>query len=272
MTASEHALLAERGWVALPPSPEIAAWVAAARPLAERILTDPEHLRAWLRCGGTWFAGVNVMPNGPDGAVPEARVPPLDGTAIRLAEALVAPWPMAWDRAQISVCYPGYPQPWDGESEAAFRFRLKRDAAHVDGLLPETGADGRRIRRPAERHAVILGIPLGEAHPEAAPMVVWEGSHRLIRDALAERLAGGAPADWARADVTEAYTAARARAFESCRRVPVTVPPGGAYLVHRLAVHGVAPWTAPDGPPRAIAYFRPEPPHELGPRWWLEGR
>lgn len=268
---TDHAAaLAERGWIALPPSPDVTAWVAAARPVAERILADPEQRRAWLRCGGTWFAGVGVFPNGPDGAARAEGVPPLGGPPVRLAEAIVGGAPIRWDRAQISVCFPGYPQPSEGESDAAFRFRLRRDAAHVDGLLPETGPDGRRIRRPGERHAFILGIPLGATHPRAAPLVVWEGSHRLIRAALAERLSGLAPEAWPGADVTEAYTGARARAFETCRRVPVTVPEGGACLVHRLAVHGVAPWTAPEGPPRAIAYFRPEPPAPLGPRWWLE--
>jgi len=44
---------------------------------------------------------------------------------------------------------------------------------------------------------------------------------------------------------------------------PAEIAPGEAYLVHRFALHGVAPWdedakAGPDG--RMIAYFRPELP------------
>ena len=64
-------------------------------------------------------------------------------------------------------------------------------------------------------------------------------------------------------DVTEIYHAARREAFETCRRVEITARPGEAYVVHRLALHGVAPWrdgtpAGPDG--RMIAYLRPELP------------
>ncbi len=71
-------------------------------------------------------------------------------------------------------------------------------------------------------------------------------------------------------DVTEAYHAARREVFETCARVVVHARPGEAYLIHRLALHGVAPWRAgakapPEG--RMIAYFRPE----IGsPADWIE--
>ena len=41
-----------------------------------------------------------------------------------------------YHKAQLSVIFPGYPKPRTGDSEAAFEYRRKRDAAHVDGLLP----------------------------------------------------------------------------------------------------------------------------------------
>ena len=41
-----------------------------------------------------------------------------------------------YHKAQLSVIFPGYPKPRIGDSEAAFEYRRKRDAAHVDGLLP----------------------------------------------------------------------------------------------------------------------------------------
>lgn len=254
-----------RGWTVLGPCPETRAWVEAAAPLARRIWEDPEQRAAWLRCGGTWFAGVNVFPNGPDGAAPEHGVPPLSGLAVRFLAERLGLAGVAFDAAQISVTFPGYPRPWDGESEAAFRFRATRDAAHVDGLL----RDAERRRTLGETHGFVLGLPLGEAHPDAAPLVVWEGSHEIMRRAFRARFAGIAPEDWGGEDVTEAYAAARRAAFESCPRVPVRARPGEAILLHRLALHGVAPWTAPDGPPRAIAYFRPDPYPGAKPDWWL---
>jgi len=255
-----------RGWAVMPPDPAIAAWAAAARPLADEALADPEARAAWLRCGGTWFAGVNVFPNGPDGGVPAHGVPPLAGAAVDFIAARLGLAGLTWDTAQISVCYPGYPQPWAGESAAAFGYRAKRDAAHVDGLT----RDPARRRRLGERHGFILGLPLTETPPEAAPFVVWEGSHETMRAAFRARLAGIPPERWGDEDVTDAYWEARRRVFETCRRVPIAAEPGQAVLTHRLAVHGVAPWAAPEGPPRAIAYFRPDPFPGADPHWWLE--
>ncbi len=91
----------------------------------------------------------------------------------------------------------------------------------------------------------------------------------VVREALREALAGVSPERWDEVDVTEAYHAARRRCFEELPRVEVSVPAGASYLVHRLALHGVAPWTAPDGPPRAVAYFRPEPKRPISSDWWL---
>ncbi|MEO0822612.1 MAG: hypothetical protein AAF074_19565 [Pseudomonadota bacterium] len=254
------------GYTVFGPDEPTRAWAAAARPLAERIARDPAETERWLRCAGTWFAGVNVFPNGPEGSVPEAGIPPLAGAAVTfLAEALgIALGPdgagrLSLEPAQISVCYPGYPAaPMAGESEAAFRFRRNRDGAHVDGLQ----RDAQRRRNIGEAHAFLLGLPLAPAPPGGAPFVVWQGSHHLVREALAARLAGLAPEAWPAEDVTEAYTAVRRRIFDECPRIALTAPPGGAYLVHRLALHGMAPW--PEGvagaPARMIAYFRPELP------------
>ena len=68
-------------------------------------------------------------------------------------------------------------------------------------------------------------------------------------------------ASWAEVDVTEVYQAARRQVFERCKRVSVHAQPGEAYVVHRLALHGVTPWqSGADAPEegRIIAYFRPE--------------
>jgi hypothetical protein len=57
--------------------------------------------------------------------------------------------------------------------------------------------------------------------------------------------------------------------FEACPRVALTAKPGEAYVVHRLALHGCAPWQGgaqtEDG--RMIIYFRPQ---YDSPEPWLE--
>jgi hypothetical protein len=163
-------------------------------------------------------------------------------------------------RAQVSVCYPGYPQPSPQESEAAFRFRLKRDAAHVDGLLAEGPEKRRTLKEP---HAYILGVALTAQSAGAAPLTVWEGSHHIMRCMFGEAFTGHAPETWATIDVTQAYQEARRAVFASCGRVELPLLPGEAVLLHRHLVHGVAPWgetaqASEDG--RMIAYFRPEFP------------
>lgn len=209
--------------------------------------------------------GVNALPNTATGAIPEAGVPPLGGPPIAFVSETLE-LDIALDRAQVSVVFPGYPQRSAGEAEAAYRFRRERDAAHVDGV---TRREGRR-RRLGELHGFILGVPLIDAPADAAPLVVWEGSHEVVRRALRARLAGVPPVRWAEEDLTEAYVAARRECFETCRRVAVPARPGEAYLIHRLALHGVAPWTAEPAGARMIAYFRPQAFPGASPEWWLE--
>jgi hypothetical protein len=241
-------LAAAAGWRRIGPDPRIAAWAAAALPIARRAIADSPD--PW-RCGGTWFAGVDALPNAPTGEIGGV---PLPATVLDALPVI----PATWHRAQLSTLQPGYPKPWPGEAEPAFRYRLTRDAAHVDGLLP-IGPDRRRMLR--EPHAFILGLALTEADPEAAPLVVWEGSHEVVRRALAAVLRPHPVADWPGIDLTDAYHAARREVFAQCRRVALPVRPGEALLLHRLVLHGMAPWAegasaAPEG--RINAYFRPE--------------
>ena len=161
------------------------------------------------------------------------------------------------DRGQISVTYPGYPRPGAGDSPANFRFRRDRDAAHVDGLLP-IGPDRRRHLR--EPHGWILGLPLTACSGGAAPLVVWEGSHEIMARAFRKALAGHDPRDWPDIDLTIPYHAARHQVFASCKRIVLEGRPGQAHLLHRLTLHGVAPWAeTANAPPegRAVLYFRP---------------
>ncbi|HEU0223031.1 MAG TPA: hypothetical protein VFR34_12585, partial [Paracoccaceae bacterium] len=175
----DPAAFAERGWCRLGPDPALLAWVEHVRPVAAGLART--HRAQWLRAAGTWFAGVNILPNDPSGAVTSG--PPLPpGLTARIARLTGFPaW--EWDQGQISICHPGYPGRDPAESEAAFRYRRDRDAAHLDGLLAEGTAKRRFLR---EHHAFLLGIPLTETSPGAAPFVLWEGSHRLMRAAFAE--------------------------------------------------------------------------------------
>lgn len=247
--------LADKGWTLFPVDPALARWAATARAAAlDRIANDTAHRDAWLDCEGTWFVGVDTLPNDPSGAVPGG--PPLAGAAFDAVTDSYGTLPL--HAGQVSITYPGYPRPRKGESAAALRYRRNRDAAHVDGLHAQ-GPD--RRRHLLERHAYILGLPLSRADAGASPLVVWEGSHHILRRAFAEALAGTAPADWHKVDLTEPYQSARREVFESCARVPLLANPGMATLVHRLALHGVAPWdegAEAEEVGRMIAYFRPE--------------
>lgn len=258
MTAGAAADLAAQfardGHLRLPYDPDAARWAEAACQSAARITRAPKQIATWLRCAGTWFAGVDVLDNAPDGSV--AGVP-LVGPACALLDHLGL-MPARWHAGQVSVVYRGYPRPREGESETAARYRMRRDAAHVDGLLP-VGPNRARVLR--EAHGFILGLPLNETAPDAGPLVVWSGSHRIIGPALAQVLSGHPPAHWGSVDLTAAYRAARRQCFETCARVPLPARPGQAILLHRHLLHGMAPWpdTVPDhtGLGRMIAYFRP---------------
>ena len=237
------------GYVILPADPAVANWAAAAHPVAIGVAADPAQQVRWLRHGQTWFVGVDALPNAPDGSFGGV---PLGGgwrSHVQL--------PQNWHRAQLSVVYPGYPGRDAAETDAAHQFRMTRDAAHLDGLLAD-GPDRRRHLR--EPHAFVLGIGLNRVGPGASPLVVWEGSQHLIRAAFAAAYAGTDPQGWAKVDVTDMYQRVRAQVFATCPRRVIEPGPGQAVLVHRLTIHGVAPWTPgatcpPEG--RMIAYFRP---------------
>lgn len=243
-----------RGWVKFGPDPKLLTWVNATRETALQTTQDPTHIANWLRHDKTWFAGVNALPNDGLGRVPGGV--PLAGGGVNFLQDMGLWKPL--DRAQVSVMYPGYPG-FDGtESEAAFRYRKNRDAAHVDGLLPE-GPDRRRYLR--EPHSFVLGIPMVETSGQASPMVVWDKSHEIMRAAFRGVLENVPQQDWANCDLTDAYHAARKRCFETCERIEIPAQPGESYILHRLCLHGIAPWGADAKAPvegRVIAYFRPD--------------
>lgn len=249
-----HDTFLDQGFLRFAADEASLAWARHARPVAAAAARDPAQAH-WLRCGGTWFVGVDALANDATGRLPGG--PAWDGAAAAfVANSLGFRLPL--HRAQVSVCYPGYPQPSPEETAAAHEFRRKRDAAHVDGLHAEGPAKRRHLKEP---HAYILGIALSEQSPDAAPLTVWKGSHRIMGRMFAEALGAHEPGHWHAIDLTEPYQAARREAFLTCERMALPTRPGEAVLVHRHLVHGVAPWgeqatASPEG--RMIAYFRPE--------------
>ena len=244
-----------KGWCRFGLDPSLARWVEHVLPVAREAVWSEDNA-SWLRCGGTWFAGVNVLPNDETGRVGDSGA--LRGKAVDFIGRSLGLSEFEWDRGQVSVCYPYYPQPMPSETAGAFRYRRLRDAAHVDGLLPEGPHRRRHLR---EYHGFILGIPMVDFGPDASPFVVWEGSHELMRAAFAERFGNRPPDRWGDEDITAVYHKARREAFANCRRIAIAATPGESFVVHRLALHGVAPWAesavaGDDG--RMICYFRPE--------------
>ena len=93
-----------RGWRRVTGS-GIAAWAAAAWPVAREAVAGSGL--PW-RCGGTWFVGLDALPNGPDGRMGEAEFP--------WQEVGLEPVPL--HPAQLSVTREGYPRQGEEESES----------------------------------------------------------------------------------------------------------------------------------------------------------
>lgn len=255
---------AKRGWKAFAPETATLDWVTHAKMDAVRALRDPD-LTKWYECEDTWFVGLDALANDAAGRV--AGSAPLSGAGVDFVSVTCGGWPDL-HRGQVSGVFPGYPRPRAGETEAGFRYRLNRCAAHVDGVL---GVGQPKRRFVQEPHAFILGIVLTQAEASAAPLVVWEGSHLIMKAAFRRAFDAASSDDPETVDVTDIYQSARREVFETCPRVVVHGPPGAAFVVHRLALHGVAPWepgaqSDPEG--RLIAYFRP--PMAGGTRAWVD--
>lgn len=238
-------MLARDGFQCFPPEARVLRWVKEAFRSGLELSRDPDCRAQNLRHGNTWFVGVDVLPNTVDGSLNGV---PLDGTWRDVVPGL----PL--HRAQLSIIYAGYPRRDPGQSASNHAFRVKRAAAHVDGLLP-IGPDRRRFLR--EPHAYILGLPLNDV--VAAPTCVWRGSHKIMTRAFEQAAACQSISD---VDLTDIYADARRAVFEQCDPVPMIVKPGGAFVIHRHALHGTDPWPTgvadPTGQGRMIAFFRPD--------------
>ena len=68
------------GWAKFPFDPQIAAWAKAAKLYADAVIADQKMQKLWLQCEGTWFVGVDALPNDPAGRLGDSV--PLAGTAV----------------------------------------------------------------------------------------------------------------------------------------------------------------------------------------------
>ena len=110
---------------------------------------------------------------------------------------------------------------------AAFKYRLKKAAAHVDGLHP-IGKE--KIRKLKEQHAFILGIPVTLSSKKASPLVVWEGSQKIVKHYFKKSLSNVDPNDWGNIDLTTLYHQARREIFQSCTKVEIHATTGESYI------------------------------------------
>ncbi len=98
---------AAQGWLAFGQDAAVETWAASVLPAARRAVSDPANA-FWLRCGGTWFVGVDALPNDASGRVDGG--PPLDGAAMRFIRSFPE-MRRPLHRAQLSVCYPAIRSP-----------------------------------------------------------------------------------------------------------------------------------------------------------------
>ena len=242
----------DTGWIKFDFDHRVAHWANVANSKITSKLKNKTIFENNLTCQGTWFVGVDALDNNPDGALGET---PLSGpfeTLMKSSEVCDL------HSAQVSIIFEGYPKPRDQESQSSFNFRLKRDAAHVDGLIADFPGGPRKLKEP---HAYVLGIPINQAPKGASPVVVWEGSHQLMAKAFERFFLNRKPEEWRDLDVREVYSETRKSVFEKCKRRVLHANLGESYVIHRLCLHGISPWepqTKNFSEGRKIAYFRPE--------------
>ena len=246
-----------KGWVKFDYNATIDNWVNQARPFVKQAMEHDDN-QHWWRCGNTWFVGVNLLPNDNQGNIGDGF---LSGEVNDFIQQYFIMPEKGFDRAQISTCVPGYPQPSVNESGTAFNFRLNKDAAHVDGVLP---INKRRFLQ--EYHAFILGIPLTDIDINTSPFVIWEQSHSIIEQTFSQRFNNIPYHQWQHEDITECYKSARQQVLDSCKRRVIEAKVGEVYFAHRLSVHGMTRWKQTENTSehnkttksnRTICYFRP---------------
>tara|TARA_B100001057_G_scaffold375264_1_gene380039 strand:- start:276 stop:1109 length:834 start_codon:yes stop_codon:yes gene_type:complete len=219
-----------------------------------------------LRCGSTWFVGTNFLDNSSNGSIgAKLMSKKIFGNILKKFGSNIK----YWDKGQVSICWPGYPKKDAKETEKSFNFRIKRFASHIDGIIP-FGSKKRRFAK--EFHAFILGFPIQNNCLECAPLVVWEGSHKIFRNFFKEIYEGVTSNKISSIDITELYNECRKKVFTNCEVKKIIPQFNQPYLLDRHILHGIHNWkeknniklntknnrslnSISDG--RVIIYFRP---------------
>lgn len=243
----------QNGWCKFAADEQILEWTEHAQPAVKSAIKDT-HNQHWFRYQNTWFVGVNALPNDSYGRV--LGGPPLQGAAANFIQQKLGRDISKLDQAQISAMYPGYPKPSETEPTASFNYRVKRDAAHVDGLLRESNGTARYAQ---EFHEYILAISMTHNDSGSSPFVVWQGSHNLFNAEFSRFFDGYSTDQIAKMDLSECYKSIRKTVFNTCKRVELPLKYGECVVAHRMLLHGTAPWQEDinDNQPRILCFFRP---------------
>ena len=68
-------LFGDKGYIEFKYEEQIAKWAEFAEKKGNEILANPNQLAKWLQCEGTWFVGVDVLPNDSKGNFEEVKFP-----------------------------------------------------------------------------------------------------------------------------------------------------------------------------------------------------
>ena len=241
-------------------------WIAEAKEQLETKFHQKLYDYNDLRCGSTWFVGANFLDNSSNGNIGTKSMSKIFFSNI---SKKFGPNIKYWDKAQVSICWPGYPKKDAKETKKSYDFRIKRFASHIDGIIP-FGSKKRRFAK--EFHAFILGFPLHNNCLDCAPLVLWEGSHKIFRNFFKEIYEGISFNKISNIDITELYNESRKKVFKNCEVKKITPQFKQPYLLDRHVLHGIDEWrekknvkcspknhrllnSLSDG--RIIVYFRP---------------
>lgn len=252
------------GWVKFCSDKRLLNWLDSLQKNCDIDSLYPRHDYHHLwRCDGTWFVGVDTIPNDHHGIVRQSL--PLDGSIIDFIKQHLWQRPQ-WHRGQLSVCFPEYPKKGDEDTLKSWQFRIKHHAAHCDGIhgIGKFTNDQKKSRFLKEHHRFILAIPLDNITQHNAPMMLWQESHRLIQKMLCDVFANMLTCEWQNYDITKIYQHCRRHILETITPIAMTANYGDAYLLHRHLLHGIKSWDRAnhEAKIRRIIYFRPSYHHD----------
>ncbi len=146
----------------------------------------------------TWFVGVDALPTCPMAVCPAVR-------RCRRGDCFPARSPRLHRPVAHGAALrllPRLSQRDDDESESQQPLPRQTRCGPC-GRPPWRGPERRRHLR--EFHDLILGLPLNAASADAAPLVVWRGSHVMMQKLFTDALAHLAPEEWGAVDLTDLY-------------------------------------------------------------------